>query len=829
MVELASIYLAEGMALESVITLRRLVHERPEDPQSCSWLALSVAAAVSSGSPTIAAQQAVALGEQWSALADRAPSPARTPCREQTESLLQEVATTLHPRARRDGRASSFDAADRVFRESLHRFPSEPSAPAMRYHHAELQLEHGHVLYAAQDTETRRRALDVYQEAHQDFVDLLDEDPTGPHHARAAYAQLLALRHAQERTDTPPRLHACKVDSTGVCVYRARKVKKRRKTKSTNESDPAIAEPPPLPFSEAEQALLAAYDRFEAHVDIAAEHPQEAPRIDYRRAFLMVRRNRFEQARPLLERLVVEHDGTKWAAWGATLLLDQLTMEWLRSRGPEAAPRARDELESWVERLPKMKLWGHREAQRLREQVPSLMAGLLWQKAEYFREQERYEECGEQFVAIRNRFDEHDRADSLLFNAARCFDHAHQVGNAIQVREALLADYPESAHARQTLLELAQIYEALAEYPRAAQRYEQFAEAYRKDSEAAPALAKAYVFRRALGQRDRATENLTRYESLFARRDVGRAATVFWSQSELLDDSKAREAHAREYIARYGSKGGIDRLAVAHATLGRELWRTSCVRPAADGTCVTMKYAAVDASPGEFCTARRVTALQIGRRRKVRAERAQEHLTRAVELAERVLERPLDPARQQALVEALAMARVLAAQPAYEAFLRETSASHGTTLTELRDLHERLDPELEELKVAYREIFELGHGPWAGRAAWQWTLAHDRLGDELRIEVPETKSGPSERSSYCKRKRGPADALHEAATQALQFCVERAMQGQSFGPFARACEQELQRRKPKEYPPTYELFDRSRYTHAPMVPVGVQLEPQPSE
>ena len=824
MVSLARAYSAQGMALEAVITLRRLGHERPSDPKRCEWAARSVAAALLLTTGSVAAAEAVELGRHWSRLAEQSDSPEREQCHDVTESLLREVATTLHSSARRGEQASSFEAASRVFREYERWFADEPSAITMRYRHAELRLEQAHALYASPDIEVRRRALELYERVHADFIEVLAEDPTGPHHERAAYAQLQALRGAQEITIAAPRVHACKLDSMGICVYRARKRKKRKRTERQVPVS-ELGSSTPAPFTPREQSMLDAFDRFEQHVDVAAEYPREAPRILYRRAFLMLRRNRFESARPLLERLIQEHDGTRWAAWGALLLVDRLVVQWQASLKTGTDAKVRDDLEMWAERLLTMKLYKHREAARLRELLLTLLAGLSWRKAEDLQDQERFEECGEQFVAIFNRYEDHDRADTLLYNAARCFDAAYRVDSATKVRHALLARFPDSMHARETLHDLAQIYEALANYERSAERYEQFAQRYRKDEDTPAALERAYLIRKALDQPARARENLERYEVLFSRRDVKRAAAAFWDQIELLDDPNDVEAHARAYIERYGSKGGLDRRAIAHATLGRELWRKSCLRPNKDGSCVTIVHASSDAPSDGMCGERRLAKVRVGRRRAARAEEARRELARAVKLAERAMERSLEPQRERALLDALAMARFYAVQPAYEEFLRLDRSAHDPAPAHPHAHEDLHGAQLEDLKERYREVFSLGQSRWSADSAWQWSIAHERLGDHLRHAVPREHSSEEQRQAYCKRRSGPDEAIHEAATQALQFCVERAMQAQAFTPADRACEAELQRRLPKKYPPTYELFDKSRYTHAPMVSVGVQLEP----
>ena len=59
---------------------------------------------------------------------------------------------------------------------------------------------------------------------------------------------------------------------------------------------------------------------------------------------------------------------------------------------------------------------------------------------------------------------------------------------------------------------------------------------------------------------------------------------------------------------------------------------------------------------------------------------------------------------------------------------------------------------------------------------------------------------------------------------AFTYCLERSTEYQFFNQFSDMCQEELQQRKPDEYPATNEMFGRSIYTDSRLDVVGVQTD-----
>jgi TolA-binding protein len=351
--------------------------------------------------------------------------------------------------------------------------------------------------------------------------------------------------------------------------------------------------------------MLGAYDIYVKYVK--KKDDKELPKIMYHRAKLMMIHNKFEEAKPLLEEIVTKFDGVPsaqiYAAWCSEMLLALLTIRRVDTGNtPEQTVQASDDLEVWAKKFQKMKVWNHPEADELKKAVPTLLAGIGWKKGMAYRDAgaafvngeahgdaDGFKKCADQFIAVYNDYEEHDRADTLLWNAADCLDAAYMVGKAIQIRKILLDRHPDSKHAKDTLHYLAGSYQAVAYYDDAAQRYEEFASTYAKDDRSPDALQNAYLFRLGLGEDVKAAENLKKYEGVYKKKNPSKAAKIFWSRADLIKEDSERRKHAEDYLKTYGAKGGKDRQAVAEAVIAQIEWRRSCEKDLVQDSCMTIK------------------------------------------------------------------------------------------------------------------------------------------------------------------------------------------------------------------------------------------------
>ncbi len=873
MVRLATTYFGEGMYVESSATYHRLQQQLPDDHDRCDWQYRVVINALATDDKTIQWKETEGLGQEWTRMRDaKRPKKVRKQCRDYTRDTLHRMASVWHEEGDKTRRIEAFEMADKAYAEYLSLFPKGKSAYEMQYWHGELLWQLGEQLYGSRDRAVQEQGLAKFKAAHDAFVRALDLMPKGKHSGEAAYAQMLSLKNYLEYDETGRKGRGCKPQSDGTCVF----PRERRRARG-NETLDASERFPVTDYTADEQAMLDAYERFEAHGGVAAKaHPEEAPKILFHRALMMVEHNRFDEAGPVLERLLAKHDGTVFAVWGAEMLIDSLTIAWADTqRTTEQTLEASTALDSWARKIQDMKLYERKEAATLRTAVPTLLASVGRRTADIHLAAARsgedpagYKKGAEQYLAVYEEHEDYDRADELLFNAALCFEADYQVGNAIRARKALLEFHPESKLAKKTLKELGENYHAIAFYSDAAERYEQYAERYGKDDFAGDALENAFLFRLGLGQQQEATKDLERYESLYRRKDPKRAAGIFWARHDLLEEPDETLRHAESYVRTYGRKGGIDRLVVAHAVAGQVQWRQSCNKTMLGDSCVSIRREKATVGNEtrqhaadlrrrskrkipERCGRATQGVITVHRRDAKLAAAASKHFEQALGLAKKAKVPADDETRAGAYRDAVGMAMVYQADAAYEAYLRidmpedldffieewKKDSGHPGLERQYRQQLARVEKTRErfkeffevkvakrdELITAYGKVLESGSPHWVLAAAARSANVFQNFADQLyRAEVPKTIRTEEAYDDYCFGLGDYAQPLEEAATKALGYCLDRSTEYQFFNEFSRMCEEELQQRSPDQYPATNELFGRSRYTRARLDTVGVQ-------
>jgi len=187
------------------------------------------------------------------------------------EAELRASAVAQHAEATRSRSLDAFAQADQAYREYLGLGPDADGAYEMQYRHGTLLSEYAEQLHASDEPETQARGVELFRSAHDAFVRVLEMSATGTRHGEAAYAQMATLRSHLEYAQAGPTRRSCRLNTKGVCVYRAkRKVKKRR---DPTEASSRLAA---KPYADREIMMFEAYTRFEEHVDVAVDAGQKA-------------------------------------------------------------------------------------------------------------------------------------------------------------------------------------------------------------------------------------------------------------------------------------------------------------------------------------------------------------------------------------------------------------------------------------------------------------------------------------------------------------------------------------------------------------------------
>jgi TolA-binding protein len=896
MKSLGNAYFGEGKYVESTHVYEKLQAEYADDAEVCDWQGSIVVNSLASDDKRVQWREISQLADAWTAMQGTKHKKAvRRRCRDLTHDALQSIATTWHSEASKTDREETWDLAAEAYQAFLRVFPQSKEAYGLQYWYAELLWSRAGALYASGHEKKRAEGKTKFREAHAAFVRVLDMRKKGEHTKGAAYAQMLALKNALEYDETGGKKDHCRVNTQGECVFteRRRRPTTPRRRASANDPDPGIdveKDYPVTEYTDDEREMLAAYERYEKFSDDPSD--DERAKIAYHRVLLMVRHNRYDEARPLLEKMVQDFDGTVYAVWCAEMLIDGLTIAWQnKANTPGRTIKAGRELGKWGTRMAEMKLWRHPEAtSNLHRQVPTLLAGIGWREAEEHRlagardragqkggDPKGFEKCAARFVQIFNDHAGHDRGDDLLWNAAECSQAAYQVRNAIDIRTKLLTEFPKSKHHKETLRFLAESYQAVAWYKDAAKQFEQYATRYPKDEHTPDALNNAYLFRVGLGQAEEAAEDLSRYESLYKRSKPEKAASIFWSRRGLIENEAERLAHAREYVNKYGNRGGVDRRIVAEATIGQILWRRSCEDSLLFDSCVTVKRRRNTAGvrknlerqrleeeiasrkrgkykPPRLCGSDTQGLLVVHKRNAKKAREAQDHLRTALKLSKnKKISIPADQtARQAEFQDAVGLAMVYQADVDYETYLSVDMPQgldfyveewmEGTGIPKLerrfREQKKRATEDKATLQAWFQSKDQLGsklleqYAEVRGSGSRAWTLAaaarsgmlQQNFADQLyRAEVPRHFKTQDETDAYCFELGDIGMKVEKRALTAFQFCLDRSTEFAYFNEFSRMCEVELQQRDAETYPSTNEMFGDSTYTASRIESVRVKL------
>ena len=892
MMELLAVrYFGGGFYTESTYIYKQLQDTFPEDPDTCEWQGRIVINALASDNKDVQWKETDKLGEYWDKFRDgKYKKSIKRKCRDETLDTMKQMATVWHDEAEKTKNAETYKLAEKAYESFLRTFPKDKERYEIQLYYAELLWARASSL--VEKKETKEEGLAKFRRAHEEFVKVLEVNPSGKYTQDAAYAQMLAMKNALEYDETGGQSKACKTNSEGVCVYKEKG--KKKKVKKSKNAKVAATDYAETDYTDDEKAMLSAYEIYQKYVKKKGD--KELPKIMYHRAKLMMIHNKFKEAKPLTEEIVVKFDGSIYAAWCAEMLLDILTINWTREGNtPEETLAASDELEKWAKKFQTLKVYKHEEAEELRKAIPRLLAGIGWKKGMAYLEAGRngdpegYRKCAEQFIAIYNEYgDEHDKADTLIWNAAQCYEASFLLGQAVRFRKILLQKFPESEHYKATLQYLGGNYQAIAMYAKAAERYEAYAEKYIKESDAPDALQNAYLYRLGLGQYEEAETNLRKYENLYKRKDPKKAATIFWSRHDILKTDEEILSHAKAYLKTYARTGGNDRQIVAEGVIGQILWRQSCEKGLLYDSCISIKRKTAVAGEKarqrakalkrkarkakkkkkggggsgkkkvdipKYCGSATSGIITVYPRNKKRAAEAQKHLAAVIKLSKKKVDIPEgDRRRVEDFRNAVAMAQVYRADQDYEEYLtlempgglnfnveewkkdsglpkwereyKEQVKIRDASVKKLTEWKTKKEGLGAKLVKAYDGVVAAKQSPnWMLAAAARSAMVSQNFADQLyRAEVPTQFKTDEEYFAYCDALADMAGPIQESAVQKFTYCLDRSTQFQFFNEFSRLCEDELQQRDPDKYPATNEMFGDSIYTDSRPDVVDVQLD-----
>lgn len=200
--------------------------------------------------------------------------------------------------------------------------------------------------------------------------------------------------------------------------------------------------------------------------------------------------------------------------------------------------------------------------------------------------------CGGLYMALYNANPGDPHGDELLYNAAVSYVDGKAYAAALTALGLLRTYYPRGKLAMRATAYAAKLYGDIAMYDRAADLLEEYAKKYAGEKDAYAAMSDAIYYRTALGDDDKAIDNTRYFVKTYGTRKPADAANAYFALTSIYEkrrDTDSVVKHLRDYIRLYGSKGGTNRLVIAHAKIGEALWQQSCPVTSTDGTCARVK------------------------------------------------------------------------------------------------------------------------------------------------------------------------------------------------------------------------------------------------
>ncbi|MBA2538539.1 MAG: tetratricopeptide repeat protein [Deltaproteobacteria bacterium] len=785
-------YLDQGKSDKAIYVLRELMTQQPKHKNVCLWehsIARSMMTLPSAtGDDRVA--EIEALTKLYAALQDKSvlPKAELVDCRDAAAEMSGQLARAYHQEGVKTRNPEQLRLAGRLYRAYLGAFQGAPDFAETQYFHAELAW-----VFAELEKDPRL-AVVKWEATATAFSDVLERGKLPAKLIQiSAYAAMLARMKSLQ---IDPRVRQEKVDEAAY---------------------DRVALPKQLP--ENETKLLAAFDGYLKHV----RDPNDSERIDvmFHRANLLRRFDRFAEAIPALEVIVLQHGTHETAPWALQLVLDSYN----RLKNYEG-------MFAFANKVPPkvLALWPEGEIT-----IKDLQRQQLRKQGEEHEKQakasgnlELYVACANKNVAAYNMNPLSDDADQILYNAGVCFELGKSISAAKGMYLLLQQHFPKSKLAAKSVARLGNALASIAFYKEAAEKLEEYATKYAGEDNAFPALSDAVQFRKGIGDDAKALANTRQFIQMFGKTKPAEAATAFFSMTSIYEkqgDLDKLAAHLRAYLVQWGSVGGGDRRVIAQAKLGQALWQAACPVATIDGTCMRMTRVAslgrqlrvaADGIPKRCGDATQAELEVIPRdERKVKAALA------AFTAATAEYERGGITGDTRGALYHYALAKFGKVERQYEQYLAMQIPANLTFSTRQPAIADQSRKRFlawfegkSKLGVAmkneYVSIIALKDGAIAIASAARLGAISQNFSVQLfRAEIPvDQRTGPyAEETSqaYCDELTLRAEPLQQFAETSYEACLLTSTKLGWFSEWSRACERELGQLLPDRYPKAFEL------------------------
>jgi TolA-binding protein len=523
-------------------------------------------------------------------VAEQQPDDMKLKCSNSTAGLLTETAMAWHLEAvgsggvRGTGDKKTMTLAAALYEKVVQNFKQEqfarfefprivkedwPNVFKIKYAMADL-------LYFNKDWAKCGPAFDA----------VVAEDPGGPLAPEAAYAAVLCYQNIYTEThkDGSDKKGSGNLPSSADGA-------KKKDQKAADKAKFA-----PKDFTDNQKGMLTAFNRYICYIK-PPENDKEAQEnyveVKYARARTYFEAQHWEEAAFAFRDVAVSHADKDVGIYATQLYLESLNILGSNSDPPRAS--CYDSMAEDVPRFIDLYCKGGKEKEnaeqcgilvRIQRDIERLRAQKTVEAADAGGADsiKLYEKGAQAYMDLWKKYGEQacekkeascERAEEILYNAARAFQAARLIAKSIAARQILLNpkyNLDKTELARKAVYEIGGNYQAIAVYDEAASWYERFARENPKMDKAAEALQDAVVLRLGLGQEDQAIKDADLFTKNYGSQKPGEAARIAFAVGAHYIDKEDWDGARRKLSS---AMGQIDRNATfdvqiqAHAMLAR--------------------------------------------------------------------------------------------------------------------------------------------------------------------------------------------------------------------------------------------------------------------
>ncbi|MDY7232982.1 tetratricopeptide repeat protein [Hyalangium rubrum] len=737
-----------------------------------------------------------------------------------TEEAMRVMVTEYHQEAQKTRQVETYRLARDIYKQYVDAFASNEdpnfvadSAFNLRFFYAEIlwALEEWQAAAAEYDAVVafkipdRDSAREVSNEAYRKSASFA---------AVLAYDKLVKIERGQiAKSDLKD---GQKVDEN---KYKGDVEKKRIVKKDAKERQEE-------PLTRFEERLVAACDTYNK---LYPDNPDEVD-LRYQAAVILYDRNHFVESARRFGEIITKFPEERRSRDAA-----DLTMFVLESR------------EEWFE-LNKLsrQFQGNKKLTKPGTDFATRVAKVVegsqykWVDEVVYRKEKNPKKAAELFLEFVTEFPKSENADRALTYSMIIFQEAAELDRGVVAGERVLAEYPDSVFGHKVRYTLANFYEQMAEFRKAAQMYEAFVAAYDEaKSGGAAKKGKTAVAKKATkapakkpvaaGAEPKVeTKPLTEREQLLKEAEEWVADAMFnaglWWEG-VGESQKAVTAYLA-YMHRFRDRKDVPQIAFNIALMHEKNERWA---DAAKAFANFAEFYGRDArtSAGQLYLAkyRELMAYRQMKDARPAMERVQGELVKGwAKLSE-------EDKKDVRLLDAYAHARFLELEPLWR---RYTDIKFTRVATIRRDLASK-QKEIQRVEKEYAAVLAIGSGEWGIAAITRIGLAYSDFARNI-LESPDPKGLDEEQlAMYRGELENLALPLEDKSTEALEKALEKAYELAIYNEWTLAAQDQVNRYRPGAYAQVRqvpfrgsEFFATAGVAKDPGMPAAATAAPAPA-